>query len=153
MLDPLIEFYRPIPPLACLPLIVILFDIDEFGKVLLAYLAIFAPIAISTANGGCNVDTTNFRATQALGATGRQTICQVVLPHALPRHPVRDTNRPRRRLVYARGGGACRRGARPPLHGEVATPPHRRHPCWHFGRTSRLRALHRRLVPWCEKGN
>jgi ABC-type nitrate/sulfonate/bicarbonate transport system permease component len=60
-----IEFYRSIPPLAYLPLIVILFDIDEFGKVLLAYLAIFAPIAISMANGGCNVDTTNFRATQA----------------------------------------------------------------------------------------
>jgi hypothetical protein len=120
--------------------------------------AIFAPIAISTANGGCNVDTTNFRATQVLGATGRQLICQVVLPDALRRHPVRDTNRLRRRLVDVRGGGACRHGARPPLHGAVATPRHRRRPCWAFWSgiaTARLglRALHRRLVPLCEKGD
>ena len=40
--DPLIEFYRPIPPLAYLPLIVIWCGIGELSKVLLIYLAIFA---------------------------------------------------------------------------------------------------------------
>lgn len=84
VLDPLIEFYRPIPPLAYLPLIVIWFGIGEFAKVLLIYLAIFAPIAISTANGVRNVDATKIRAAQALGATGPQLIRHVVLPHALP---------------------------------------------------------------------
>jgi taurine transport system permease protein len=49
--DPLIEFYRPVPPLAYLPLVVIWFGIGELAKVLLIYLAIFAPIAIATANG------------------------------------------------------------------------------------------------------
>ncbi|MDR9825712.1 ABC transporter permease subunit, partial [Vibrio sp. FNV 38] len=62
VLDPLIEFYRPIPPLAYLPLIVIWFGIGEFAKVLLIYLAIFAPIAISTANGVRNVDAAKLRA-------------------------------------------------------------------------------------------
>ncbi|WP_206957842.1 taurine ABC transporter permease TauC [Trinickia acidisoli] len=84
VLDPLIEFYRPIPPLAYLPLIVIWFGIGEFAKVLLIYLAIFAPIAISTANGVRHVDAAKIRAAQALGATGRQLIRHVVLPHALP---------------------------------------------------------------------
>ena len=51
VLDPLIEFYRPIPPLAYLPLIVIWCGIGELSKVLLIYLAIFAPIAIATATG------------------------------------------------------------------------------------------------------
>ena len=51
ILDPLIEFYRPIPPLAYLPLIVIWCGIGELSKVLLIYLAIFAPIAIATATG------------------------------------------------------------------------------------------------------
>ncbi|MGG1944210.1 taurine ABC transporter permease TauC [Trinickia sp. NRRL B-1857] len=84
VLDPLIEFYRPIPPLAYLPLIVIWFGIGEFAKALLIYLAIFAPIAISTANGVRNVDVAKLRAAQALGASGAQLIRHVVLPHALP---------------------------------------------------------------------
>lgn len=84
VLDPLIEFYRPIPPLAYLPLIVIWFGIGELAKVLLIYLAIFAPIAISTANGVRNVDVAKLRAAQALGASNRQLIRYVVLPHALP---------------------------------------------------------------------
>lgn len=84
VLDPLIEFYRPIPPLAYLPLIVIWFGIGEFAKALLIYLAIFAPIAISTANGVRSVDVAKMRAAQALGASRTQLIRHVVLPHALP---------------------------------------------------------------------
>jgi taurine transport system permease protein len=84
VLDPLIEFYRPIPPLAYLPLIVIWFGIGEFAKALLIYLAIFAPIAISTANGVRSVDVAKLRAAQALGASRTQLIRHVVLPHALP---------------------------------------------------------------------
>ncbi|XOT97472.1 ABC transporter permease subunit, partial [Alcaligenes pakistanensis] len=62
ILDPLIEFYRPIPPLAYLPLIVIWFGIGELSKVLLIYLAIFAPITIATAGGVRNVDPVKLRA-------------------------------------------------------------------------------------------
>ena len=45
ILDPLIELYRPVPPLAYLPLMVIWFGIGETSKILLIYLAIFAPVA------------------------------------------------------------------------------------------------------------
>ncbi|MFX8887387.1 taurine ABC transporter permease, partial [Acinetobacter baumannii] len=38
-LDPLIEFYRPVPPLAYLPLMVIWFGIGETTKIALIYLA------------------------------------------------------------------------------------------------------------------
>ena len=82
--DPLIEFYRAIPPLAYLPLIVIWCGIGEFSKVLLIYLAIFAPIAISTATGVRTVDPTKLRAAQSLGATRWQLIRHVILPSALP---------------------------------------------------------------------
>lgn len=82
--DPLIEFYRPIPPLAYLPLIVIWCGIGEFSKVLLIYLAIFAPIAIATATGVRTVDPTRLRAAQSLGATRWQLIRHVILPSALP---------------------------------------------------------------------
>lgn len=82
--DPLIEFYRPIPPLAYLPLIVIWFGIGELSKVLLIFLAIFAPIVIATATGVRNVDPTKLRAAQSLGATQAQLIRHVILPGALP---------------------------------------------------------------------
>jgi taurine transport system permease protein len=82
--DPLIEFYRPIPPLAYLPLIVIWCGIGELSKVLLIYLAIFAPIAIATATGVRTVDTAKLRAAQSLGATKAQLIRHVILPSALP---------------------------------------------------------------------
>ncbi|MEN0107357.1 MAG: taurine ABC transporter permease TauC [Pseudomonas sp.] len=84
ILDPLIEFYRPIPPLAYLPLIVIWCGIGELSKVLLIYLAIFAPIAIATATGVRNVDPAKLRAAQSLGASRSQLIRHVILPSALP---------------------------------------------------------------------
>jgi len=84
ILDPLIEFYRPIPPLAYLPLIVIWCGIGETSKVLLIYLAIFAPIAIATATGVRNVDPARLRAAQSLGATRAQLIRHVIVPSALP---------------------------------------------------------------------
>lgn len=82
--DPLIEFYRPVPPLAYLPLIVIWCGIGEFSKVLLIYLAIFAPVAIATATGVRTVDKTKLRAAQSLGASRWQLIRHVILPSALP---------------------------------------------------------------------
>ncbi|HEX2011517.1 MAG TPA: taurine ABC transporter permease TauC [Roseateles sp.] len=82
--DPLIEFYRPIPPLAYLPLIVIWCGIGELSKVLLIFLAIFAPIAIAAATGVRNVDPARLRAAQSLGANQAQLIRHVILPSALP---------------------------------------------------------------------
>lgn len=82
--DPLIEFYRPIPPLAYLPLIVIWFGIGELSKVLLIYLAIFAPLAIATLHGVRRVDQNRLRAAQSLGASRWQLIRFVILPSATP---------------------------------------------------------------------
>ena len=84
VLDPLIELYRPVPPLAYLPLIVIWFGIGEFSKMLLIALAIFAPIAIATAGGVPSVSAHRLRAAQSLGATRTQLIRYVVMPSALP---------------------------------------------------------------------
>lgn len=54
VLDPLIEFYRPLPPLAYLPLVIIWLGIDETSKITLIFLAMFAPIALS-ARLGCRL--------------------------------------------------------------------------------------------------
>ncbi|MFT3663764.1 taurine ABC transporter permease TauC [Piscinibacter sp.] len=82
--DPLVEFYRPVPPLAYLPLIVIWFGIGEVSKVLLIALAIFAPVVIATATGVRRVEQSRLRAAQSFGASRAQVLRHVVLPSALP---------------------------------------------------------------------
>ncbi|QFH34805.1 taurine ABC transporter permease TauC [Enterobacter hormaechei] len=84
ILDPLIELYRPVPPLAYLPLMVIWFGIGETSKILLIYLAIFAPVAMSALAGVKSAQQVRIRAAQSLGASRAQILLFVILPGALP---------------------------------------------------------------------
>ena len=83
-IDGLIELYRPIPPLAYLPLMVIWFGIGETSKILLIYLAIFAPVTLSTLAGVRNTQQVRLRAARSLGANRWQLLRWVILPGALP---------------------------------------------------------------------
>src|SRR5438094_416919 len=82
--DPPIEFYRPLPPLAYLPLIVIWFGIDELSKVLLIYLACFAPLAMSARAGVRSVAQEQIQAAYSMGASKWQVIRHVIVPAAMP---------------------------------------------------------------------
>lgn len=84
ILDPIIELYRPVPPLAYLPLMVIWFGIGETSKILLIYLAIFAPVAMSALAGVKSAQQVRVRAAQSLGASRAQVLWLVILPGALP---------------------------------------------------------------------
>lgn len=82
--DPIIEVYRPIPPLAYLPLVIIWFGIGEPAKILLIFLAILPPIALSTASGVRAVPAERVNAARTLGATPLQVLWHIVVPNALP---------------------------------------------------------------------
>ena len=82
--DPIIEFLRPIPPLAYLPLVIIWFGIGEPSKILIIAIAMLAPIVISTAAGVRGVDPDRVNAARSLGATQAQLLRHVVLPSTLP---------------------------------------------------------------------
>ena len=84
VLDPPVEFYRPIPPLAYLPLMVIWFGIGELTKVLIIYLAIFAPMALSARAGVRSVPIEQIHAAYSMGATRGQVIRYVILRAAMP---------------------------------------------------------------------
>jgi taurine transport system permease protein len=84
VLDPLIEFYRPLPPLAYLPLVIIWLGIGELAKVVLIFLAVFAPICLNTRAGVRAVPREQLLAAASLGASRMQLIRHVVLPAALP---------------------------------------------------------------------
>ena len=82
--DPPIEFYRPLPPLAYLPLIIIWFGIDETPKVLLIFLACFAPLALAARSGMKSAAQEQINAAYSMGATYSQVVLHVILPSALP---------------------------------------------------------------------
>lgn len=82
--DPLVEFYRPLPPLAYLPLVVIWMGIGEGSKVLLIYLAMFAPLALSARAGVKSVAIEQIHAAYSMGASRAQVLRHVIMPAALP---------------------------------------------------------------------
>jgi taurine transport system permease protein len=82
--DPPVEFYRPLPPLAYLPLVIIWFGIDELPKVILIYLACFAPLALSARAGMRAASQEQLHAAYSLGASHWQVIRHVILPAAMP---------------------------------------------------------------------
>ncbi|CAM2156112.1 taurine ABC transporter membrane subunit [Pararobbsia alpina] len=84
VLDPLVEFYRPLPPLAYLPLVVIWFGIDETAKIIVIFLACFAPIAMSARAGTRGATVEQIHAAQSMGATRWQLVWHVIVPAALP---------------------------------------------------------------------
>jgi len=82
--DPPIEFYRPIPPLAYLPLMIIWFGIGELSKVLLIFLSILAPLALGTRSGVRSAAIEQIHAAYSMGASRWQVLLHVILPAAMP---------------------------------------------------------------------
>lgn len=82
--DPPIEFYRPIPPLAYLPLMIIWFGIGETSKVLLIFLSVFAPVALGARAGVRSAAIEQIHAAYSFGATRWQVLRLIVLPAAMP---------------------------------------------------------------------
>jgi taurine transport system permease protein len=83
-LDPVIEFYWPLPPLAYLPLMIIWLGIDETSKVTLLALAMFAPICLAAQSGVRSVLPERVHMAKSLGATRSQVFRYILLPSALP---------------------------------------------------------------------
>ncbi len=82
--DPPIEFYRPIPPLAYLPLMIIWFGIGETSKVLLIFLSVFAPVALGARSGVRSAGIEQIHAAYSFGATRWKVMRHVILPSAMP---------------------------------------------------------------------
>ena len=82
--DPLIELYRPVPPLAWAPLILTIFGIQDDGKIFLLFMVAFAIMVISARTGASGTQLSKIRASHSLGASNRQILRFVILPNALP---------------------------------------------------------------------
>ena len=84
MLEPVIEFIRPIPPLAFLPMFLVWFGLGEASKVAFIAYTTFFPMFVAVAASVLRVDVMLLRAAASLGARRADLIRRVVLPAALP---------------------------------------------------------------------
>ncbi len=82
--DPLIEFYRPLPPLAYYTLLVLWMGIDNASKIALLYLAGFAPVYIACMSGVKKIKQDYIYGAYTLGANSRQIFFHVIFPACLP---------------------------------------------------------------------
>lgn len=80
----LFEIYRPIPPIAWLPIVVMWFGIGEFPKILIVFIGTFTPVVINTYTGIKMVDKLHIDVGRIFNATDKQILTQIALPAALP---------------------------------------------------------------------
>tara|TARA_B100000953_G_scaffold77492_1_gene62837 strand:- start:455 stop:2350 length:1896 start_codon:yes stop_codon:yes gene_type:complete len=82
--DPLVELYRPVPPLAWAPLIITVFGIDNVGKVFLLFMVAFSIMIISARAGASGTQLSKIHAAHSLGASRWQILRHVIFPNSLP---------------------------------------------------------------------
>jgi NitT/TauT family transport system permease protein len=82
--QPLINFFRALPPIALIPLVIVYFGIGEFAKtVVLFYAAFFASVVVLY-EGISRIDPIFIRAARTLGASSVEIFSKVVFPLAIP---------------------------------------------------------------------
>ncbi|MBA2277636.1 MAG: ABC transporter permease [Chloroflexia bacterium] len=84
MVDPLINFFRALPPIALIPLVIVYFGIGEFARTsVLVYASFFAAIVVIY-EGVVSIEAIYVRAAQTLGATEWEIFSKVALPLTVP---------------------------------------------------------------------
>jgi taurine transport system permease protein len=82
--DPIVEFMRPVPPLALIPLVILWAGIGELGKIILLFLAALWIMAIAARAGVSGVAISKVHAAYSLGASKTQIMRHVIMPNSLP---------------------------------------------------------------------
>ncbi|UJF16375.1 ABC transporter permease [Jeotgalibaca sp. MA1X17-3] len=84
IIDSVVQFYRPLPPLAYYTFLILWLGIDESSKITLLYLAAFAPIYLACVSAVSNIDPNYLLSAESLGASKKDIFFTVVLPASLP---------------------------------------------------------------------
>ncbi|MFF1395816.1 ABC transporter permease [Streptomyces sp. NPDC058287] len=84
LLEPYIEFFRFIPPVAFVTLAVVWLGIGESSKVVLIFYTAVFIVTLNTSAGVMAVHESKLRAAASLGASRRQILQRIVLPSTVP---------------------------------------------------------------------
>jgi NitT/TauT family transport system permease protein len=82
-LSPLVYFTYPIPKIALLPVIMLLFGLGEASKLIMIVLIVIFQIIITSRDAVKGIPQEIFRSLQSLGANQRQVFTEIIIPAAL----------------------------------------------------------------------
>ena len=82
--DPLINFFRALPPIALIPLVIIYFGVDELAKTVILFYASFFAGVIVMYEGISQISPIYVRVSRTLGATDGEIFTKVIIPLAVP---------------------------------------------------------------------
>ncbi|PWC13513.1 taurine ABC transporter permease [Brenneria roseae subsp. americana] len=82
--NPFVQFLRPLPKIALIPLAVVWLGIGEASKFFLIFIATFLSVVVGACAAVERVGRSRMRVAQTLGASRRQIFFHVVLPDTLP---------------------------------------------------------------------
>jgi len=83
-LDPLINFFRALPPIALIPLVIIYFGIGETAKIVILFYAAFFASVIVMYEGISQISSLYIRVARTLGATDMEIFWRVIVPMSIP---------------------------------------------------------------------
>jgi NitT/TauT family transport system permease protein len=82
--DPLVNFFRALPPIALIPLVIVYFGVDEAAKlVILIYAAFFAGVIVMY-EGVSQINPLFVRVARTLGASQAEVFRKVIIPLTVP---------------------------------------------------------------------
>ncbi|MDN6179018.1 MAG: ABC transporter permease, partial [Micrococcaceae bacterium] len=84
ILEPYVQFFRTVPPLAIIPLAIVLMGIGETPKIFVIFLASFLTCVVSTFQEVVTVEKTLINAARVLGASSFVVFRRVVVPASSP---------------------------------------------------------------------
>lgn len=83
-IDPLINFFRALPPIALIPLVIVYFGVDELAKVVILFYASFFAGVIVMYEGIAQISPIYLRVARTLGATDFEIFFKVIVPLTVP---------------------------------------------------------------------
>lgn len=83
-IDPLINFFRALPPIALIPLVIVYFGIGEIAKVVILFYASFFAGVIVMYEGIAQISPIYVRVARTLGATDAEIFRKVIVPLTVP---------------------------------------------------------------------
>jgi NitT/TauT family transport system permease protein len=84
LIEPWVQFFRMVPPLAIIPLAIVLLGVGEVPKIFVIFLAAFLACIVATFQGVIGVDRTLINAARVLGANDGTIFLRVVVPASSP---------------------------------------------------------------------
>jgi NitT/TauT family transport system permease protein len=83
-IDPVVNFFRALPPIALIPLVIVYFGVDELAKTVILFYASFFAGVIVMYEGVSQIGPLYVRVARTLGATDREIFAKVIVPLTVP---------------------------------------------------------------------